>query len=119
MQIPSVSSSEEINSFLSCLNIFAHGRSDGEVCSSAIIEAMANDLPIITHPSMYNNGHITQVKNCGIVANSIEQYAYAMHSYETNHLFRESAVVAIRNAYTQNYTFEGCKTRLLSLLTSL
>lgn len=117
-QIPAVSTSEEINSFLSCLNVFAHGRSDGEVCSSAIIEAMAHHLPIISHPG-YNNGHISQLSNCGLIATSIEQYAQAMFVYEHDEKIRNQVISATKEKYENECTFEVCKNKLLGLLTSL
>jgi len=119
IQIPAVSTSREINSFLSCLNVYAHGRLDGEVCSSAITEAMANHLPIVSHPSIYNNGHITQLNNCGIIADSIEMYAVALSTYEKNQEFRHAVINVTREKYEKHYTFEDCRKNLLDLLTSL
>lgn len=117
-QIPAVSTSEEINSFLSCLNVFAHGRSDGEVCSSAIIEAMAHHLPIISHPG-YNNGHINQLLNCGLIATSIEQYAQAMYICENDEKIRNHMINATKEKYENECKFEVCKNKILELLTSL
>jgi hypothetical protein len=116
LQIPSVSSSQEINSFLSCLNVYAHGRFDGEVCSSAIIEAMANNLPIVSHHSNFNNGHINQLKNCGLVATSVIQYAQYMLTYENDKNIRDAAIIATRQKYENEYKFQICQRKLLKLL---
>lgn len=115
MRIPAISDSSEINSFLSCLDVYAHGRMDGEVCSSAIIEAMSNGLPIITHPSTVNNGHLIQVDDCGFVASSTSDYAYLMTRLQCNQdIYKESAMKTIQK-YESLFDFETCKNSLMNL----
>ena len=56
-----------IHKFLNSLDVYAHGRKDGEQCSTAIIEAMSHGLPFISHiaPSM---GHVEQINESGLIA---------------------------------------------------
>lgn len=65
---------EDIHNFLGGIDVFAHGRMDGEVCSAAIIEALYHGLPIVSHPG-FNNGHFEQIDGCGYIAGSVEEYA--------------------------------------------
>ena len=51
---------EKINNFVSGIDVFAHGRHDGEVCSAAIIEALRHGKPVISHPAQ-NMGHQEQI----------------------------------------------------------
>ncbi len=64
--------SEEI--FLNTLDVFAHGRKDGETFGLAIAEGMRNSLPIVSHRNVYNNGHIETVGNAGKVVGSHRMY---------------------------------------------
>lgn len=64
-----------IYSFLKTLDVYAHGRKDGEVNSTAMAEAMYFGLPIISHVSDVNNGHIECIGDAGYVAKDVEEYA--------------------------------------------
>ena len=68
----------KIHKFLNTLNVYAHGRSDGEQCSSSIIEGMSHSLPMISHtaPSM---GQREQIGNAGKVVEGYEDYANEMN----------------------------------------
>ena len=66
-----------IHKFLNTLDVYAHGRSDGEQCSSAIIEGLSHSLPMISHtaPSM---GQLEQIGDAGSVVNGYDEYAQVM-----------------------------------------
>ena len=66
-----------IHKFLNTLNVYAHGRSDGEQCSSSIIEGLSHSLPMISHtaPSM---GQLEQIGDAGEVVDNYEEYAQVM-----------------------------------------
>lgn len=76
--IPATDSNDLIYSFLDSLDVFAHGRKDGELNSTALAEAMYFGLPIVTHPSKQYNGHLEVVKKNGIVAKNVDEYANAL-----------------------------------------
>ena len=109
LQIPPVSSPAEISSFLSCIDVYAHGRFDGEVSSSAIIEAMSRSLPIISHPSAFNNGHLEQLRNVGIVAVSVDEYTHAMAFVKNNESLRNEMKRRSREKYESFYEPSLCK----------
>ena len=76
--IDATDSNDVIYSFLQDLNVYAHGRYDGELNSTALAEAMYFGLPIISHPSQKYNGHLEVINENGIIANTYEEYAEAM-----------------------------------------
>ena len=76
--IESTDDNNIIYSFLNALNVYTHGRFDGELNSTALAEAMFFGLPIITHPSEKFNGHLEVVKNNGFVANDSYEYSNYM-----------------------------------------
>jgi len=74
----------KIYSFLKILDVYAHGRKDGEVNSTAMAEAMYFKLPIISHTSNINNGHIEAIADAGVVVETIEQYAEILNKLLNN-----------------------------------
>ncbi len=73
--LPYAETQDDIYDFVSTLDVFSHGRKDGEVNSAAIAEAMYFGLPIVSHSSSYANGHIECISEGGRVLDKIEDYA--------------------------------------------
>lgn len=119
LRIPAVSDSASINSFLSCLDVYSHGRLDGEVCSSAIIEAMSHGLPIVTHPSSFNNGHIFQIDGCGFLARSAKEYADIMRALQNDVKLRNLSSEKTKEKYEEKFSFSKCRQDLMSVILNL
>ena len=115
LRIPAVSSSAMINSFLSCLDVYTHGRLDGEVCSSAIIEAMAHSLPVVTHLSSFNNGHLSQIDGCGFLGRSVQEYAEIMKALEFDANIRKKSAEETKIRYDRFFSFEKCREQILKV----
>lgn len=79
IQLNHSGNSQDIYDFLQTLNVYAHGRKDGEVNSTAIAEAMYFGLPIVSHTSDINNGHIECIGEAGLVAKNIEEYSVELN----------------------------------------
>ncbi len=79
----------KIYSFLKTLDIYAHGRKDGEVNSTAMAEAFYFGLPIISHVSEINNGHIECIGNAGYVAKDVNDYASELKKIIGDYKYRE------------------------------
>jgi glycosyltransferase involved in cell wall biosynthesis len=73
--LPYAETQDDIYDFVSTLDVFSHGRKDGEVNSAAIAEAMYFGLPIVSHSSSYANGHIECIGEGGRVLDNTEDYA--------------------------------------------
>lgn len=75
--LPHSGDTKDIKKFLRTLDVFAHGRSDGETFGLSIAEAMCYGLPVISHaaPAM---GHVETIGTAGRVVDSIEAYASEM-----------------------------------------
>ena len=73
--LPASGDMKDVCDFLSTLNVYAHGRKDGEVNSQAMAEAMYFGLPIVSHLSSINNGHVECIRNAGLVVKNVEEYA--------------------------------------------
>lgn len=94
-----------INNFISALDVFAHGRRDGEVCSAALIEAMYHGKPILSHPA-FNMGHAEQIEGCGLMCHSVEEYADHMRLLRDRKPVREALSKSARLKYESRFSFD-------------
>ena len=75
IQIPHSARSQDIYDFLQTVDVYAHGRKDGEINSTAMAEAMYFGLPIVSHYSEINNGHVECIADAGLVVHTVNEYA--------------------------------------------
>ena len=104
--LPTVSELESIHKFLNTLKVYAHGRADGEQCSCAIIEALAHNLPVISHtaPSL---GHMEQIGDAGRVVSSSEVYSLVMiKMIEDKNFYKECSANA-KKRYESTYGMDA------------
>jgi len=92
---------EEI--FLNTLDVFAHGRKDGETFGLAIAEAMRNSLPIISHKNVYNNAQVETIGNGGVVVSSLNQYVRVMKKLKNNKKFYKKLSYNSRSRYLDQF----------------
>lgn len=112
--INSSSKLDNIHKFLNTINVFAHSRSDGEVCSACMIEALSHGLPILSHPAL-NMGHVEQIGNCGIITDSIEDYAKELQKLEQNtDYYKEKSFNALEN-YNKKFEYKMLEQRIIDL----
>jgi glycosyltransferase involved in cell wall biosynthesis len=99
--IDHTSNVDEIHEFLDGIDVYAHCRNDGEVCSAAIIEAMYHGKPIISAPGM-NMGHEEQLDSCGKLAYSLEEYHSEMIKMLNKNYYnelKEKTKIKYKNTY--------------------
>jgi len=72
--IPHTGERKKIFQFLATLDVYAHGRKDGEVNSTALGEALYFGTPVVSHYSKTNNGHVECLAKAGLVAKTTEEY---------------------------------------------
>jgi len=106
---------EIIHTFLNTLNVFTHCRSDGEVCSSALIEALYHGLPILSHFAG-NMGHSDQINGNGLITNSVDEYSSEMLRLQENNQYYNQIRGAAKNKYEKYYDYNLLKFKYLSLL---
>ena len=103
--LPTTGELEPIHKFLNTLNVYAHGRSDGEQCSCAIIEAMSHGLPVISHtaPSM---GQLEQIADAGEVVDGYEEYAEVMKKMMYNKNYYVNCKINSNKRYENVYKLD-------------
>ena len=92
-----------IAAFLATLDVYAHGRKDGEVNSTAIAEAMGMGLPVVSHISPVNNGHIECIGDAGRVVGTIDDYAGELRRLHDDPVYRASRSAAARRRFAGSY----------------
>tara|TARA_B100000900_G_C20602448_1_gene726291 strand:+ start:6346 stop:7440 length:1095 start_codon:yes stop_codon:yes gene_type:complete len=98
---------KKIHEFLSSLDVFAHGRNDGETFGLVFTEAMIYGLPLLSHKS-HNNAQVEVVGDAGKVFHrkNILGYAYEMNKLKNNRKYYNKISKISSNRYFENYSFE-------------
>ena len=104
--LPPVGKLEPIHKFLNTLDVYAHGRSDGEQCSCAIIEAMSHGLPVISHtaPSM---GQLEQIGDAGMVTKDYLEYSEVMVDMIDDKNYYSKCAQNSKKRYNEIYKLES------------
>lgn len=92
-----------IHAFLNALDVYAHGRKDGEINSTAMAEAMYFGLPIVSHTSKIHNGHIECIGDAGIVVSTEEEYAAELRRLMEDEPYREERSRNSRQRFAESY----------------
>ena len=101
--IDATDSNDIIYSFLASLDVYAHGRFDGELNSTALAEAMYFGLPIITHPSNVYNGQLEVIDGNGYVAKNSNEYAKKMKLLQQNKDVYQSCAAKSKKMFMKKY----------------
>lgn len=92
--LPHTGDKEKIYSFLKTLDVYAHGRKDGEINSTAMAEAMFFGKPIISHTSHIHNGHVECIGNAGLVVDTVPEYVAGLQKFFQTDFLRQTSQAA-------------------------
>jgi hypothetical protein len=93
--------------FLRTLSVYAHGRKDGEINSQAIAEAMYVGLPIVSHFSEINNGHVECIGDAGKVVSTVDEYQEELYKLLSNSKYLSFRKKNSLQIFKDNYEFSG------------
>ena len=96
---------KNIHRFLNTINVFAHSRADGEVCSACIVEALAHSKPVLSHPAL-NMGHVEQIGDCGVVTDSLDRYVAEMQNLEQSKDYYTEKSNLANQQYETKYNYK-------------
>jgi glycosyltransferase involved in cell wall biosynthesis len=107
----------EIHSFLDTIDVFTHGRNDGETFGAVFTEAMYHKKPCISHKS-HANGHIEVIGPGGNVfeRHDIGSYSEEMLKLKKDVNYRKEKAFAGYNHYEKNYSLESQIDRIAKIL---
>lgn len=89
IQLPHSGDDNRVSVFLNTLDVFAHGRKDGETFGSVLAEAMSHGLPCISHKSLTGaNGQPETMGPGGFFACNLVEYRTYLRELISNHSLR-------------------------------
>ena len=105
-----------IHSFLETIDVFSHGRKDGETFGAVFVEAFYHKKPIISHLAEAN-GHVEVIADGGVVLNEndIDSYAKEMKKLKNDREYYLKKSEAGYNRYVNNYSIENQMKKIINL----
>lgn len=92
-----------ISKFLNTLNIFAHGRSDGETYGSVFAEALMHGLPCLSHYTGIDDAQKDTMGPHGVFAKNQIEYDQFLEKLFINNSFRNKLKLNSKNFAKKNY----------------
>ena len=108
---------EEIHSFLESIDVFTHGRNDGETFGAVFTEAMYHKKPCISHKSIAN-GHIEVIGPGGNVfeRNDIDGFSNEMLKLKNDESYYNEKSLSGYNHYFKNFAIDTQLYRIVDIL---
>lgn len=97
---------ENVSLFLNTLDIYTHGRKDGETYGMAIAEAMIHRLPCISHRTPYYNAMSSIIGNGGFVVSNIKEYTDVLFELVYHNDLRRIIGENAFNIAYNNYSYD-------------
>lgn len=123
IQLEPTADQKAIWGFLAALDVYCHGRADGENNSQCIGEAMAMGLPIISHqaPSMGQAEQIGDIQKdgCGIVAVDWQQYGKFMMQLTADATLRKELSLRAKARWQNLYSPSSINNKWVELYTNI
>ena len=117
ISIPHTGDGKIIHSFLETIDVFAHGRNDGETFGAVFTEAQYHKKPCISHTSVAN-GHV-EVMGPGGTAfgrDDIKGYANEMLKLKQDKEYYKTKSNAGYEHYSINYSLESQLNRIINII---
>lgn len=106
--VPHSGSSEQISRFLNSLDVFAHGRSDGETFGTVFAEAMMHGRPCLSHRSAIANAQPETMGPAGLFAESAQDYADKLERLLVDSSLRQRLASKARRHAEEYYSIPAC-----------
>lgn len=115
--IPHTGDGEIIHSFLETLDVFAHGRNDGETFGAVFTEAQYHNLPMISHRAK-SNGHIEVIGPGGTVfdRNDINGYSNEMKKLKEDKNYYNNKGKLGYDHFSKNYALDSQMNRIINII---
>ena len=96
-----------ISEFLNTLDIFAHGRKDGETFGTVLAEALMHGLPCLSHMSKVANAQPETMGPSGLFATNEEDYAFKLEQLFSDSRLRDVLSGHAKPFANKNYSLES------------
>jgi FkbM family methyltransferase len=116
--IPHSGDAEVIHKFLNTLDVFSHGRSDGETFGTVFVEAMYHKKPCLSHKAP-SNGHVEVIGDCGQVVDTIDSYSQEMVRLKNDKKYYDTLSSIAYHRYLNFYSYDAGIQNFVRILSSL
>ena len=106
------SNSTDISKFLNTLDIFAHGRKDGETFGTVFAEAMMHGLPCLSHWSPIANAQPETMGPAGLFVKDLDEYTDKLRDLFSNNELRARLASKAKPHAQEHYSLESCVKKL-------
>ena len=113
--IPASAKPERLSMFLNTLDVFAHGRKDGETFGAVFAEAMMHGKPCLSHRSGVADAQPETMGPGGLFANDEDEYVRFLSNLLSDAELRRNLGEKARQHAQQHYSLEGCVSQLAVL----
>ena len=101
--------------FLNTLNVFAHGRNDGETYGIVLAEALYFGLPCISHATQFNNAQAETIGDGGTVVSNVSDYAQEMQRLRNDQAYYDDRSNKAKIRYQNHLELDGQMERVIDL----
>jgi glycosyltransferase involved in cell wall biosynthesis len=108
----------QIHDFLEGIDVYAHARNGGEVCSASIVEAMYHGKPVISIPGK-DMGHLEQIDGCGKMCYNLQEYMSEMVILEKSRQYYVLKSSQTKQKYKEKYDFNKIEKDIVDLYETL
>jgi hypothetical protein len=107
--LPATPDTASVSKFLNTLDIFAHGRKDGETFGAIFVEAMLHGKPCLSHYVKGGaNAQPETMGPAGLFAKTKEEYETMLYKLYSNTLFRNRLASKAQDHAKNYYSMEMC-----------
>ncbi len=117
--IPASANGERISMFLNTLDVFVHGRKDGETFGTVFAEAMMHGKPCLSHRSGIADAHAETMGPGGFFAKNENEYARFLSDLLADPNLRENLGRKGKEHAERYYSLAGCVSQLTFLYRQL
>lgn len=102
----------KISKFLNTLDIFAHGRYDGETFGTVFAEAMMHGKPCLSHKSPIANAQLETMGPAGLFASNLEEYTEKLNRLFSDPDLRNQLAIRAKPYAEEHYSLKSCVEKL-------
>ena len=106
---------ERISQFLNTLDIFSHGRRDGETFGNVFSEAMMHGKPCLSHWSPIANAQVETMGPAGLFAKDENDYADKLHQLFYDEKLRTKLGTNGKLYAEKHYSIKACMQELINI----
>ena len=117
--LPHSGDADRISRFLNTLDIFAHGRKDGETFGTVCAEAMIHGKPCLSHSSDIANAQPETMGPGGLFAQDEKDYERELQRLFSDDMLRKTLATKGERHALDYYTVNSCVNRLADIYTFL